>query len=1537
MVVQYNVPSLELGQRVNLVVETVMLFCDHKHIFRIMGTNEIIVLEGTLPFESVQIWTILDGEVCGVKPLQINIDSGASLIPHRPLLMHDALRCVELCSGAGFMTTGAEAAGFVTRMGIDQNDKFGRLFRANHDEDTIFLHGHIGASSTIKHALEHDCQGAVVFAGVSCQPYSTGGDQLSAADPRAQSLPETLRFAWLIQAPAIVLECTPVAFKDPFVQGTIREFAFEAGFCVQQNVLHLDRCWGAKRDRWWAILTAKPIGPVEFDDLPIQPLFQTVAAVLPYVKDFPYSHQEELMLTLHELGKFQQHSRGLRTLFLDTTRPLPTALHAWGNQVYPCACGCRSGFSEARMQCRGLFAVLVPTGKLVIHQGCQLPQCRHIHPAEAALLCGANPDLDWNSECRLGLAAVGQMASPIQALWVAAHLRQAFGRFVQSSATQDPAQLVREWCRSLLAVRDRLWPPMQSLMPKSTEVTGPTVFTVMVKKGNAPEPFPLLVSDGQTVRELLVAEENLSQVTMPLFAFDVTGNHLPQETCLSPGVFVEIRQQVDPWDVTGRVSSLPSTSVIPEAERPALEDALARDLDLPLDLPPGLEAASRPNAFVEPTPPVIPADVVLQERDYSFHLGASSVIKGGTGLGSTDAWPSSPQEALCHLQPHGLLQLLYPQVDSIEAMHGLVHQKLGRSIRHQILTNQGMLWADDEIRFHLQQMALRAPEDQSIGVWDPLLLTSSMKHGGCQWLYSDPVKATCDRTIVCAACVYGHWIPILWRIEQAKLYGFTYNVTTDQLNLLEGFHEQVCIAFECQDAGVVVRDPQLMHSTGCGAIAIDFLHHLVFQSKLCENVDRLYQMHAHLRSVFVESIELHTSRPWIWGQGPEVRAQLLSLLRQHGVSTEDVESRIDMLFSKLGKAEITRAINSAQPWKELKWAANQLTPPVQIIRPQELQNAIGQRAFQSHPVGRKRDKAKGKGKGKSDQQSPPMHIDPRGLRLADGIFELEDGQQLKQASFADIGPFASGVILATYQESLPYLQGGKQVSGSGLGIAIVDPPKDFSSCLPFEKISFPVICAANSEPLIVDALVVQFGKQLVRKAVSNHLVELKSISTCVAKCAVFKDEWEGVWGVFVQHPMKCLIQAIGILMVCEDSECSQNCGRWHVDPKDEVHDPILGVWNRQWLTATYATVAPLEADLYTVTLRLPASLEEALQSLSGYKGVYVEPKGLDGRSVSPNHHVIWLPKSTASQARMYAQTVPGVLGLARLGSKFGLRCYQKDSQTVHQEVKPNTQFLPSGAKAVYLVGPVPWGTLKTSLSTAFQEFGWACRPLNAIPAGRDVPGIMWKVQSVSPPPRNVLHLQGGDAVITRWDQPQTQAHEASFPVIGSTQSKQLVAKSAGGKGQDMLQLNDPWASYGKALRPPPAPAGDVIANLEQKVVTQVMAKIAKPMECDDDTTQQRVHDLEAKVQALHDHQTRLQAAVNDHASNHQAQLSQMQSQFQAQHVRLEKTVSEQSVQLNGLTGQLAKQLEKQQVQLDQMFNQQLSRFEDLLAKKPRHE
>ena len=973
MVVLKRVSSPEVGKRIDLVVETVMLFCEGRHVFRIMGSTHLIVLEGILPFEAVQIWTVLQGCITSIDPLTINIDNGGSLIPHRPLLLHDALRCVELCSGAGFMTTGVVPVGLEPILGVEQNESFRHLFGENHPEGTKFLVGDIGDPAIIKQALESDCQGAVVFAGVSCQPYSQGGDKLSAQDPRSQSLPDALQFAWLIQAPAIVLECAPGALHDAYVQETIRVFAFEAGFVVRQRVLHLDRAWGAKRERWWAILTANPLGPVDFDDLPLQPMFQSVASILPVLHELPQQEFDELLLTLYELGKFQSYSRGLRTLFLDYSKHLPTALHAWGNQVYPCACGCRPGFSEARMQCRGLFAVLIPTGQLVVHQGRQLPQCRHMHPSETALLCGANPDLNWGGKCRLGLAAVGQMASPIQALWVAAHLRRAIDRFVQQPTTIDPAQLIREWCSKLLDVRDRLWPFHSKEVIEVPPVVSATVIEFQLKSESTGKVSTLRATDGMKILDLLRAETQLINFGDQLAAFDVAGEPLSPDLWISPGLFVELRALHQPPVCNDEEGTSQSCDLKTLA---LLDEALGRDLDLPLDLPPGLEAASRLEAPVD----FIQDDAVIRERQHSLCVGAANSPKEASPSLSNDFSILGQHDVLCQLQQPGLLRMLYPQVDSQQAVEGLLNQTLDRDTRKQILANQGMLWADDEVRFHLQPIVIRAPEEQHVEFWDPISLTSSFRRGGCKWIQEIP-NGSDSRTVITGACIHGHWIPIAWRVAKSNVYGFTYNISEEHVALVELLQSHLCVELNCQDQGVTVRPVQVSHHTGCGAVAVDFLHHLVFRSELCASVDRLYQLHSHLRSVFVEALEVHTPRPWIWGQGQEVRSQLLALLRQHGVSAEDVDSRVEMLYSKLGKNEVSRAIQSSQPWKELKWAANQLTPPIQIIRPQELQQAISQRASNSAPVGRKKDKAKAKEKVSWTQIPSQCISTPKGFVL----------------------------------------------------------------------------------------------------------------------------------------------------------------------------------------------------------------------------------------------------------------------------------------------------------------------------------------------------------------------------------------------------------------------------------------------------------------------------------------------------------------------------------------------------------------------------
>ena len=60
-------------------------------------------------------------------------------------------------------------------------------------------------------------------------------------------------------------------------------------------------------------------------------------------------------------------------------------------------------------------------------EGTEVPNFRHLHPSEVAILCGLSPQLDWGDDLRLALCAVGQLASPIQAGWIfgwAAHLLQ---------------------------------------------------------------------------------------------------------------------------------------------------------------------------------------------------------------------------------------------------------------------------------------------------------------------------------------------------------------------------------------------------------------------------------------------------------------------------------------------------------------------------------------------------------------------------------------------------------------------------------------------------------------------------------------------------------------------------------------------------------------------------------------------------------------------------------------------------------------------------------------------------------------------------------------------------------------------------------------------------------------------------------------------------------------------------------------------------------------------------------------------------------
>lgn len=357
--------SFEIGDRCNLLFE---LLCVGDgmgpHFCNAVGYSKPFHLVG-VQIHDGHFFTVVDARVCEVGDcVTIGIDEGTLIWPHTVASQQQVFSCIELCAGAGFTLEGIKASGFHPLASVESNDKFRELHSAIHDSP--FICCDIGSIGALKTVFELHAEGSSVMAGINCQPYSVAGDKRKELDQRASSLPKALSFAWLIGAQVVVLECTPLAMSDEFVQHSIRDFAYQANMTIQQQVLRLGSCWASRRDRWWCVMAKRYFSFPPIPELPVMHQFQKVSQIMPYVKHWPDDEVAQLVLSLYEHGKFIDYGGGLEPHFLDMNSQMATALHAWGNQIYPCKCGCRVGFSEERLRSKGLHGQLIPGGDLSV-------------------------------------------------------------------------------------------------------------------------------------------------------------------------------------------------------------------------------------------------------------------------------------------------------------------------------------------------------------------------------------------------------------------------------------------------------------------------------------------------------------------------------------------------------------------------------------------------------------------------------------------------------------------------------------------------------------------------------------------------------------------------------------------------------------------------------------------------------------------------------------------------------------------------------------------------------------------------------------------------------------------------------------------------------------------------------------------------------------------------------------------------------------------------------------------------------------------
>eukprot|EP00435_Cladocopium_sp_Y103_P045090 s956_g12.t2 len=409
-----------------------------------------------------------------------------------PLEISDMGYVHDVCCGLGGFSTAFEYLGCTVLTAVDSCGLATAAYKLNHPCPVLL--GDI-SSTEVRYQM-HQIQNEklcrpVVAAGFPCQPISRQGMQQGSRDARSLTLKEILKTAHLLCAAGVFLECVPEALTADHIQSQLHLFAKQHDMILFQRVLHLHNFWPSRRSRWFAVMIPSSFGSVSFPMLPCLSDPPTVGKLMPYAPWPVWSMQDEEQLrwTSMEEQVYNDPQFGSTTRVIQTTAPLPTALHSWGNALYPCPCLCRAnGLSPQTLRAGGLRGVAVISGLWPHHT-------RHIHPRELHLFLGFPPFEKILDNCRAQLCLFGNSVSPMQVIWVWSHVMHKLGLLPEGVSSSTP---LAHYIDLVLHQRDVSWP-------------SPSVglgSLILVRDGIEAE---LQFNTTNTVSQLLQAEASLSQ------------------------------------------------------------------------------------------------------------------------------------------------------------------------------------------------------------------------------------------------------------------------------------------------------------------------------------------------------------------------------------------------------------------------------------------------------------------------------------------------------------------------------------------------------------------------------------------------------------------------------------------------------------------------------------------------------------------------------------------------------------------------------------------------------------------------------------------------------------------------------------------------------------------------------------------------------------------------------------------------------------------------------------------------------------------
>ena len=897
---KFNGSMVELGSRVDIVVELVSLESSsgaavvcmwpckaRARIFDgLRGIGEDI--------ESLTIFGALFVDNIGMPGFRV--DQHSEVLPHPRIAYDDMFNLVELCAGVGIGTQGFTELGMKTVVANDIQEVTMSAYKELHPE-TETVCGDIADAGTVIEIFQRHPRSTVIMAGFSCQPYSSGGPCKGYGDKRSDTLVGVLRAALYLRCPILVLECVKNAGSNRFVRQMIESFRDELGFNLTEGHLSLETCWVSRRERWWAILTAPILGAIQIPQLPHLVFPTKLRHILP--RPFPCSDHElaELVLSQEEMKMLVSLAPDYASMYLPLNGKCPTCLHSWGSQFSDCPCGCRKAFSATTLRERGVYGVFIPTGKQVKVDGVVHPELRHPHPCEVGWANGVLAPNSWPEPLKLSLVGLGQQASPIHCLWIAAQIVHHVDKLHFGSSQTSGSKSLDTWIQ-------KIFRQIQSLTGTLGHVCSVSpvgaVSHVELIPPDAPMPVSTMASsmpwhsfhhqsDGQSVT--LVDAESRTPAVVRLSNRSIQLKELLEaERSLSP----DIRS----FQVVDCVTSLAVG-----------EDEVVAGRCLWCELVCALPGMSVP---IEDCAPEVAVPVLSPTLPWTAPV-VNPVLTGAQGDNEGMAVENVPvvagmDDPLTQLQDTQLVGVLAPKVDSLRGLQALLGSSISGEDRSIVLGNQNGTWADDEISWHVQRMLSEAGR----GDWaflPPILAAECLKKNGVQLLHQWlETLSTAPKVLLGAVPAGGHWIPFMWTWTADMLTCHSWDVAGNTPRGLNLLHDALSKALGSRSFICHISHRLFATSDHCGLCTVRWLDHKIRGRMLPTSLDEVHYLHELARRQFADFVAAQplVPRPWIWASGLDVKSagRLRDILAQHGVPAEQLDGRVALITQAIGLAAL---------------------------------------------------------------------------------------------------------------------------------------------------------------------------------------------------------------------------------------------------------------------------------------------------------------------------------------------------------------------------------------------------------------------------------------------------------------------------------------------------------------------------------------------------------------------------------------------------------------------------------------------------------